>query len=136
MASIKTLHASVLALFPGDVTVCDGAVPADQIPPWVFVMVDLPVPSERSLGRTSLARRCVVRVRISGTSTSSVRVIADKVIPALEGARPVATGWSTTGLEMLGDPRTDPDYDVTLTVMNTRPITSYTDWAFMARETA
>lgn len=135
MASVAALHAGVLALFPGDVAVFDGAVPANTPPPWVFVLVDLPVPVERSLGRTSLAHRCVVRVRISGTSTASVRVIADKVLPALENVRPVAAGWQTSGLELQGDPRTDPDYDVTLTVMNTRPVTSYTDWAFMAQPT-
>ena len=131
MASNEVLATAVLALFPADFDV-HTQVPSGAEVPWVFVSMTLPTVIERSLGRTPHLSRCVVRVRLVAANDTAVRQMADIVLPALEGHRPVATGWKTTGLAQLGEQRVDEDYDVTLTPTAAHPMVGYSDWDFTA----
>lgn len=81
-------------------------------PAFLVVNQTLPNVSSRSMGRSRLAHRCVVRVTVTSGTAQGVREIAQDVIDGLEGRRPVAAGWSTSPLELFNTRAPDEDRDV------------------------
>ena len=98
----------------GGVRAYDGQVLGS---PAVFVRVGqtLPKVTSRSLARTRQAHWCLVRCTVTGRAAEEVRVIAQDVIDALEGARPAAAGWQTTPLALLNTREPTEDRDVAAT---------------------
>jgi hypothetical protein len=96
----------------GTVRVFDGQVPGTA--PVAFVVVNHRIPNvvSRSEGRSRLAHRCYALVTVTAATAEGARVIAQRVIDALEGGRPVADGWSTTPLALLNAREPVEDRDV------------------------
>lgn len=140
MTGAVSLGAAVLALFPADPTLplYDGqvATPAGVVPapPWLYVTMSLPVPTERSQARTAMLHVCRIRVLVYAGTAQGVRIVADKV--QIEGKRPVAAGWSTTPIELENtrDPVEDPD--VTITTTGKRPMYGVLEYRFNAARIA
>jgi len=140
MTGAVSLGAAVLALFPADPTLPvydgqvmtpDGKVPA---PPWLYVTMSLPTPSERSQARTPALYTCHVRVLVYAGTAQGARIVADKV--ALEGKRPVATGWSTSPLELVNTREPVEDRDVTVVTTGKHPMYGVLEYQFTAARMA
>lgn len=96
----------------GTVRVFEGQVPGTA--PVAFVVANHRIPNvvSRSEGRSRLAHRCYALVTVTAATAEGVRVIAQRVIDALEGARPVADGWSAAPLALLNAREPVEDRDV------------------------
>ncbi len=98
---------------PDDVVrVYDGQVPGTAPAAFVVVTHQLPDVVQRSEGRSRLAHRCYVLVTVTAPTAQGVRTAAQRVIDALEGARPVAAGWLTTPLAVFNTRPPVEDRDV------------------------
>lgn len=136
MTGARVLADAVLALYPTDVRVHDGQVVAGDgetvpTPPWVHVTVTLPNVTERSLARPGHVQTVRVRSLVYGLNATAVRVVADKLAP-LEGARPVAAGWSTSPLEVVNTRDVVEDRDVKVTGTNRHPMYGVVEHLFTA----
>lgn len=136
MSGADALAAAVLALYPDGVTVYDGQVVAPDgvtvpTPPWVHVTIAIPAVSERSMARPGHLHRVTIRSLVYGLNATAVRRVADK-LDALEGARPVAAGWSTSPLEQVNTREPVEDQDVTVTGTNRHPMYAVVEHSFTA----
>ena len=136
MTGAAVLGAAVLALFPtdptlplydGQVATATGVVPA---PPWLFVTLSLPAVSERSQARAGMLYTCRARVLVYATTALGVRIVADKV--RIEGMRPVASGWSTSPVELENAREAVEDLDVTITTTGKHPVYGVLEYLFTA----
>lgn len=138
--SARDLSAAVLALYPEQVTVHDGQVASVDgkvpSPPWVYVTFTLPRTSERSLARPGRLVDVRVRSLCYGANATAVRAVADKVMDALEGVRPVVAGWRTSPLELINTREAVQDRDVTVTGTNAHPMFGVLEHVFTASPTS
>lgn len=136
MSGARDLAAAVLALYPDGVTVHDGQVVASDgesvpAPPWVYVTIALPDITERSLARPGHLHTVRIRSLVYGLNATAVRIVADK-LAVLEGARPVAAGWSTSPLELVNTREVVEDQDVKVTGTNRHPMYGVMEHLFTA----
>lgn len=103
--------------------VWDGDV-SDSSPamPWVVLRVSVPGGSHRSDAQTRQAGNVTVTVLTVAASQQGARMMLDTILPALDGARPVASGWSCGVLVPISDPRTDPTDFIPLTGGSSRHV--------------
>ena len=96
----------------GTVRVFDGQVPGTA--PVAFVVVNHRIPNvvSRSEGRSRLAHRCYAIVTVTAPAAQGVRMIAQQVVDALDGARPVADGWSVSPVVLFNTRDVIEDRDV------------------------
>lgn len=136
--SSQAFAAAVLDLMPEGVTVHDGQTVSGGVvprPPWVFVTISFPERWERSMAQPSHLRRVLVRALTVGDTTVQARWVADKVDAALEGARPVVDGWSSTPLALLNSRAPEQDRDVTYASTNLHPMVGVLEYEFTASKT-
>lgn len=136
MSGADVLAQAVLDLYPDGVTVYDGQVVAPDgvtvpTPPWVHVTIGVPAVSVRSLARPAQLHVVMVRSLVYGLNATAVRRVVDK-LDALEGARPVTAGWSTTPLEQVNTREPVEDTDVTVTGTNRHPMFAVVEHLFTA----
>lgn len=86
-----TPHAQFMALLAAIDRVHDGSVPKTPAFPYVLVTSFIPRVGDRSLSRSVHSKVERWRTTITGANSTSVRIIATKVVDALEGAR--INGW-------------------------------------------
>lgn len=84
-------HSEFKALLAGINNVYDGTVPAKPAFPYVLVTSFIPRVGERSINRTVHSKVERWRTTIAGVNSDSVRIIANRVVGYLEGAR--IGGW-------------------------------------------
>lgn len=122
------LATSFEALLTG-FTVYKGKVPASPSYPYVLVLANFPVVSERSLSRSVAARVLRSRTSVVGLTPASVRIVAQKLSNSLEGKRLTVEGWSLGAIESV--PNEQPIYhdrDVTIPGTNESPFYQTFDW--------
>lgn len=133
--SADALANAVESLVAG-VTVYKGKVTGTPSYPYVMVTSNFPSPSERAATRDVQARGLRVRTTVVGLTPASVRIVADKVSAALDGARPVVAGWNVGRVENLANNQDiTPDRDVVLPNNNGHPLYVVIDWVATASRT-
>lgn len=133
--STDALATAVESLITG-VTVYKGKVTGSPSYPYVMVTSNFPSPSERAATRDVQARGLRVRTTVVGLTTTSVRLIADRVATALDGARPVVDGWNVGRVENLSNNQDiTPDRDVVIPGVNNHPLYVVIDWVATASRT-
>lgn len=100
--------------------------------PWTIARVNIPNTLTTSMTGTRHAQRVRVAVTIAGLSFTSVRVIMDQLDPTLEGARPIAPGWSVSPLRRLNVRDITEDESITLTSSNRSPVYTIVEWELTA----
>lgn len=110
----------------------DGQVPGTAPAAFVVVNQTLPDVWSRSMGRSRQAHRCLVRVTVTAGTAQGVRSIAQTVVDGLEGRRPVATGWSSSPLELLNTRAPTEDRDVDPGSGGRYPMFSVLEFVFTA----
>lgn len=124
------------ALITG-VTVYADKVPSNPTFPYVFVVTNFPTVSGRSRARRpqlSLLRSRTVVVGITG---SSVRIVAQKLTDALEGARLSVAGWVLGAVEAVpNDQPIQPDLSVTIPGTTQNPLYQPFDWTLTGSPTS
>jgi hypothetical protein len=129
------LAAAFEALITG-VTVYKDKVPSSPSFPYVFVLTNFPTVAERALSRDVHARQLRSRTTVVGESASSVRIIAQKLSDALEGARPTVAGWVLGRIESEpNDQPIQPDTSVTLPNTTNNPLYQVFDWKLIGSTT-
>lgn len=122
------LAAGFEALLTG-FTVYKDKVPANPTFPYVFVVTNFPTVADRSLARSAASRQLRSRTVVVGLTGASVRIIAQKLSNALEGKRPVVTGWVLGSIESVPNEQLlQPDDDVTIPGTNDHPLYQPFDW--------
>ena len=122
------LAAAFEALITG-VTVYKDKVPSSPSFPYVFVLTNFPTVAERAMTRDVQVRLLRSRTTIVGETAASVRIIAQKLSNALEGARPVVAGWTLGRIESEpNDQQLRPDTDVTIPGTTNNPLYQVFDW--------
>jgi len=76
-------------------------------PHWVVMNAATPGGSHRSEAQTRQAGDLIVTVRAVAVTEGFAGDILRTVLDALDGARPIAAGWSCGALIPISDPRTD-----------------------------
>lgn len=74
----------------------------------------------------------MVRVRIVNQSANGCRILANHVVDALEGARPIAAGWSTSPLKGFNEREPIPDEDVIVPTTNLPFMVAVLEFEFTA----
>lgn len=133
---MNALRAAVVALMPSNVTWFEGEVPGSAGYPRVSVTVNVPAVSDRGLSRSAQARRVRVSFVVAGANDAAVHGIAERVLDAFEGKRPVAAGWVCGPFELLGDPNTYTDRDVKVAALDVYPRVTAFGMAATATRTA
>lgn len=137
MSSILALTDAIEALFP-DGTLFEAVKPnengqyVESAFPWTVARVQIPNTLSRSMAGTRHAQRVRITVTIAGITFTSVRVIADKLDPVLEGARPTALGWSLSPVRMLNARDIVEDETITLTTANRHPVYTVLEYELTA----
>ena len=109
------------------VTVYKDRVPGTPSFPYVFVVTNFPTVAERSVARSVLSRVLKSRTQVVGLTAASVRIVAQKLTDALEGARPDVPGWTLGRIEAVPNEQPLlPDEDVTINGQN--PLYQPFDW--------
>ena len=122
------LAAAFEALITG-ATVYKDKVPSSPSFPYVFVLTNFPTVAERAMTRDVQVRLLRSRTTIVGETAASVRIIAQKLSNALEGARPVVAGWTLGRIESEpNDQQLRPDTDVTIPGTTNNPLYQVFDW--------
>lgn len=111
----------------------DGLYVEDALP-WTVARIQIPNTLTRSMAGTRHAQRVRIAVTIAGMSFTSVRVIADKLDPLLEGARPIAPGWSLSPLRRINVRDISEDETITLTSSNRHPVYTIVEWELTATQ--
>jgi hypothetical protein len=129
------LAAAFEALITG-VTVYKDKVPSSPSFPYVFVLTNFPTVAERAMTRGVHAWQLHSRTTVVGESGASVRIIAQKLSDALEGARPVVSGWVLGRIESEpNDQPIQPDTDVTIPGTTNNPLYQVFDWKLIGSTT-
>lgn len=137
MSSILALSDAIEALFP-DGTLFEAVKPnengqyVEDALPWTVARIQIPNTLSRSLGGTRHAQRVRISVTIAGITFTSVRIVADNLDPLLEGARPIADGWSVSPLRRLNVRDIVEDDSITLTSANRHPVYTVVEWELTA----
>ncbi|GAA1337144.1 hypothetical protein [Arthrobacter roseus] len=76
-----------------------GEAPSTPIYPYVLLNAPLPLASERSLARSGQSVDARIRATVVAFDSVGVRWGSQKVVDALEGVRPVVTGWNVGRVE-------------------------------------
>jgi hypothetical protein len=133
MSKAATLAEAILALVPDvpGVPIEEGraTTPAEA---WYIIDQQLPNPTSRSESGAVQSLRCAVAVRVVHQTAHGCRTLMDLLVAALEGARPVATGWQTTPLRQIDsrEPLEDPETVVPPTAAT--PLVAAVDFEFTA----
>lgn len=125
-----------LALLPDDWPVHDGHVPDGHVVPYLWVRTHLPDASSRSLSRDPQSLRLDATVTFVAATAPAVRSMFATVRTALEGARPVAAGWSTSPVICLNARDVTEDTDVVIPGTSRHPVYAVTEWRFTASRAA
>ncbi|WP_167199503.1 hypothetical protein [Brevibacterium pigmentatum] len=137
MSSILALSDAIEQLFPTG-TLFEAVKPnengqyVEDALPWTVARIQIPNTLSRSLAGTRHAQRVRISVTIAGITFTSVRVVADKLDPLLEGARPIADGWSVSPLRRLNVRDIVEDDSITLTSANRHPVYTVVEWELSA----
>lgn len=137
MSSILALSDAIEAVFP-EGTLFEAVKPneneqyVESAFPWTVARVQIPNTLSRSMAGTRHAQRVRITVTIAGITFASVRVIADKLDPVLEGARPTAVGWSLSPVRMLNARDIVEDESITLTTANRHPVYTVLEYELTA----
>lgn len=115
--SVLALARAMRAHTPAGVEVHVGEAPPSATLPWVVLNAKVPGVRERAEASTPLAGVARLAATIAATSEDAVLVVADKVIVAFEGARPVAPGWACSPLVQV--PETVNVYSDSVTIAGT-----------------
>lgn len=135
--SILNLTDGIEALFP-DGTLFEAVKPnetdqyVENALPWTIARVQIPNTLSKSLAGTRHAQRVRITVTIVGLSFTSVRIIADRLDTTLEGARPIAHGWSVSPLRRLNARDITEDETITFTTSNRHPVFTIVEWELVA----
>lgn len=119
--------------FDGQVVNADGTVPT---PPWTYWTLTLPDVTERSLARPGQLVTVRARGLVYAGTAKGVRIVADQVMAAVEGARPVAEGWRCSPVELVNTREAVEDRDVKVTATNLHPLYGVLEFLFTASPTA
>lgn len=103
--------------------------------PWVVLRVHLPNHLPRALAGTKHGATVTIRTTIAGSTGDSVRVIYDRLVQDLEGARPRADGWRTSPIRETFSTDIAEDPDVTLIESNRHVVFSVVDWTLTVSRT-
>lgn len=137
--SILALTDAIEALFPAD-THFEAVKPnekgqyLDSLFPWTVARVQIPDTRTRALAGARHAQRVRVTVTIAGMTYTSVRVIANRLDPVLDGARPSAVGWSTSPLRLVNVRPLGEDDSMTLTTANRHPVFTVLEYELTATQ--
>ncbi|GAA1642538.1 hypothetical protein GCM10009700_31710 [Brevibacterium sanguinis] len=137
--SILALTDAIEALFPED-THFEAVKPnergqyLDTLFPWTVARVQIPTTRSRSLAHTRLARRVRVNVTIAGVTHESVRAVYANLDPLIQGARPIAEGWSTSPLDLVNAREIAEDESLTLTTANRHPVFTVLEYELTATQ--
>ncbi|WP_278372215.1 hypothetical protein [Brevibacterium casei] len=137
--SILALTDAIEALFPMG-TKFEAVKPnedgtyVEEMFPWTVARVQIPDTRSRALAGTRQAQRVRVNVTIAGVTFTSVRVIANKLDPRIEGARPIAAGWSTSPLRRLNVRGIVEDDSMNLTTANRHPVFTVLEYELTATQ--
>lgn len=138
--SAVALSDGLLALIPESVTLHDGQVPTVAgvvpAPPWVYATITLPEVSARSMARRGHLHTVRARFLVYAGTAPGVRIVADIVDGALEGARPVVAGWRCSPVEQVNIRPAEEDRDVTITGTNRHPMYGVLEYLFTASPTS
>lgn len=130
--SAIALAQALRALAPAGVTRFDGAVTGTSPAlPWIVLGGSVPDVYSRSLARTGQANVGHLLVTVAAGNEDAALVIADKVLDAYEGVRPVADGWLVSPLEQLGDVKVFAD-DVVIAGTNRRVMVAKVTFSYTA----
>lgn len=83
--------------------VYDGRADANAAGAWMVLAQGLPRVSARAEAGPIHAYRCTASVTLVNQTDGGVRILGDHVFKALEGVRPVASGWDTTPLHQFNE---------------------------------
>lgn len=137
MSSILVLSDALEALFPdgthfGAVKPNEDEQSIEDALPWTVARIQIPNTLTRSMAGTRHAQRVRIAVTIAGMTYTSVRVLYDKLDTLLEGARPIAPGWSLSPLRRLNARDFTEDESISLTDTNRHPIYTVVEWELTA----
>lgn len=119
------------------VTVYKDKVPSSPSFPYVLVLTNFPTVAERSRARSGQAHVLRSRTSVVGLTGSSVRVIAQKVTDALDGARLTVSGWVLGAVESVPNEQTiQPDLSVTIPGTAENPLYQPFDWVLTGSPTS
>lgn len=126
MSALALINA-VKAVFPEgilfeQVKPNEQGVYSEDAMPWTIARIKLPDTLSRSMARTRLAQRVRVTVTITGMTYTSVNVVASNLDPLIQGARPVAAGWSCSQFDRKVTRESVEDKTITLTTVNRHPV--------------
>ena len=103
MSAAERLALAVLALTPAGTVL--GEITGEDAPlPWQSLSVSVPGLPERSDAHTVQSYIAQLSVNVSTASDQGTLRVAGHVVDALEGARPVADGWSCGPIGAHGAP--------------------------------
>ncbi|MCM1011901.1 hypothetical protein [Brevibacterium sp. XM4083] len=137
--SLLALTDAIEALFPED-THFEAVKPnekgqyLDTLFPWTVARVQIPNTRSRSLARTRLGQRVRVKVTVAGITYTSVRTIVANLDPHIQGARPIAEGWSTSPLDLVNAREIAEDDSMTLTTANRHPVFTVLEYELTATQ--
>ena len=100
--------------------------------PWTVARVQIPNTLSRSMAGTRHAQRVRITVTIAGITFTSVRVIVNKLDPILDGARPIADGWSLSPIRFFNARDITEDESITLTTANRHPVYTVLEYQLTA----
>lgn len=137
--SLLALTDAIEALFP-EGTHFEAVKPnekgqyLDTLFPWTVARVQIPDTRSRTLAHTRLGQRVRVKVTIAGITRTSVLAIVDNLDPHIQGARPIAEGWSTSPLDLVNAREIDDDESLTLTTANRHPVFTVLEYELTATQ--
>ena len=131
---MTTLREAILALCPAGTH--EGEAPRGAVLPWTVATLDIPTPSVRALAGSALAHRARIRVTVAGANAHACTILADKARTALEGARPVADGWTCGPVRHVNSRPVARDPQVTWPATNANAFYAVLDFALTASQTA
>lgn len=135
--SILALTDAIEEVFP-DETLFEAVKPnekgqyVEDAFPWVVARIHIPNTLSRSMAGTRHAQRVRITVTIAGLTFTSLRVIVNKLDLILEGARPIADGWSLSPIRFFNARDITEDESITLTTANRHPVYTVLEYRLTA----
>ena len=130
-SAAERLALSVLALAPAG-TVLGEIIGEDAPLPWQSLSVSIPGLPERSDAHTAQSYTCQASVNVASASDQGTLRVAGHVVDALEGARPVAAGWSCGPIGVHGAPSQPYIAEATVAAANRRLVVIHIAFRFTA----
>lgn len=116
---MTTLREALLALFP--TTPHEGEAPSSATLPWTVASLYIPTASGRALAGAVHGRRVLLRVTVAADTHHGCWNRATGLSAALEGAVPIADGWTVAPLRLINARRVQRDTQVIIPGTNTAP---------------